>query len=149
MLLRSDRIAGGLLAALGVATLAEALLRLPLGSLADPGPGYAPVILGALLAALGAIITGSGAESPPLGARGWAELPHAARVTGGVVFAVLALEPLGYRLTTLALLLFFLGVVERRSLAATLSVAVAFSFLSHYLFATLLRVPLPTGPWGI
>lgn len=145
----SDRFAGALLAALGLTAVVEVLLRLPLGSFADPGPGYAPAILGGLLAVMGAIIAMSGGASAPLRALGWAELPHAARVIGGVIFAALAFEPLGYRLTTLALLLFFLGVIERRSIVATLSVAFGFALASHYLFATLLRVPLPSGPWGI
>ena len=58
------------------------------------------------------------------------------------------LEPLGYRLTIAALLLFFLGVLERRKPLVVAAVSIGFSTLSFYLIGDLLRVPLPVGPWG-
>ena len=57
-------------------------------------------------------------------------------------------ERLGYRLTMVALLIFFLGVVERRNWIAAVVVAIGFSLISYLVFATWLRVPLPVGPWG-
>jgi hypothetical protein len=62
---------------------------------------------------------------------------------------VLALERIGYRLTMIALLVFMLGVVERKRPLPILLVAVGFAFISYYVFATLLRVQLPQGPWGL
>jgi len=58
--------------------------------------------------------------------------------------AVFALERIGYRLTMIALLVFMLGVVERKRPLPTLLVACGFAFLSFFLFATLLKVQLPT-----
>ena len=63
--------------------------------------------------------------------------------------AVFALERIGYRLTMIALLIFMLGVVERKRPVMTMLVAFGFAFLSYYLFATLLKVQLPRGPWGL
>jgi hypothetical protein len=42
------------------------------------------------------------------------------------------------------LLVFMLGVVERKRPLPTLLVACGFAFLSFFLFATLLKVQLPT-----
>ena len=60
-----------------------------------------------------------------------------------------ALGPLGYRLTILSLLVFFLGVVERKSIITVLAVSFALSFGSHALLQYVLKVPLPSGPWGL
>jgi putative tricarboxylic transport membrane protein len=147
--LRSDRVAGLLLALLGAASAAEALRQLPIGSLANPGPAYAPVLIGGLLVLLGIVTAAAGRHSPHLARLDWSELPHALRVLAGMVFAALALEPLGFRLTALALLLFYLGIAERRPLAATLAWSFGLALATHYLFVRLLRVPLPIGLFGI
>jgi hypothetical protein len=146
--MRSDRVAGVLLFLLGVFAGAQAL-ALPLGSLGTPGPGYAPLLLSTLLAGLGLAIVLTGGASAKLPELDWSDLPHALLILGGGIFATLTLEPLGYRLSTLALLLFYLGVVERRSVPATLAVSAGMAFGSYYVFATLLKVPLPTGPFGL
>ena len=49
----------------------------------------------------------------------------------------------------LAALLFLVWLVERKSLLAAIVFAFGLSFGSYYLFDTLLRVPLPRGPFGI
>jgi hypothetical protein len=145
--LRSDRIAGLLLALLGVAVAVESL-DLPLGTLANPGAAFAPLILAGILAVLGVLTLLAGGDSPGIGALDWSDLPHGAKVIAGAAFAALALEPLGYRLTMLALMLGFLGVVERRSLPATLLVSFGMAFGTYWLFADVLKTPLPIGPLG-
>jgi hypothetical protein len=40
-------------------------------------------------------------------------------------------------------------VVERKRPLPTLLVAFGFAFISYFMFATLLKVQLPTGPWGL
>jgi Na+/phosphate symporter len=59
-----------------------------------------------------------------------------------------ALEPLGYRLTIFAFLIFFLGVLERRRPLPVILVSVGFSLISFYVIGDLLDVPLPRSPWG-
>ncbi|MBI2526826.1 MAG: hypothetical protein HYY95_03785 [Candidatus Rokubacteria bacterium] len=49
----------------------------------------------------------------------------------------------------LLLLGFLLRVVERRHLPAAAAFAVGLAWGSFHLFSTLLRVPLPRGPWGL
>jgi Tripartite tricarboxylate transporter TctB family len=64
------------------------------------------------------------------------------------VFAVFAIERLGYRLTVLLMLGFLLKVVEKRGWTLSLVFASSLAFGSYFLFYTTLRVPLPQGPWG-
>jgi len=61
----------------------------------------------------------------------------------------LALERLGYRLTILIVLLVLAGIVEKRGWIAAVVFAAGFSLGTHFLFNTLLRVPLPHGPFGL
>jgi hypothetical protein len=79
----------------------------------------------------------------------WPELTRAIVILVTCGFGALALEHLGYRLTVCALLVFFLGVVERKKAWVVASVAIGFSVISYLVFATWLRVPLPRGPWGV
>jgi hypothetical protein len=140
-----DRIAGLTLVAIA-AIVAIETRTLPLGSLGQPGPGYAPLLYAAILFVLGLMIAiGRGGIVP----RDWSELPHAAVIVVSIAFAAIALEHLGYRLTMLAALAFLLGVVERKPPLAVALVAFGLSFGSYFVFWTLLRVPLPTGPFGI
>ena len=63
-------------------------------------------------------------------------------------FAALALERLGYRLTITTMLLFLLGVVERKRPVAAAIFAAALAGGTFLLFDGILRVPLPRGPLG-
>ena len=74
---------------------------------------------------------------------------HAVLVIAGIAAAALAFGFLGYRLTILGLLLFFLGVVERKPFIVVLLISFGLSFGSHALFVHVLKVPLPSGPWGL
>ena len=61
----------------------------------------------------------------------------------------LALERLGFRLTIALSLAFLLGVVERKGFTVTAAVSIVFAGAAFFLFDTLLRVPLPRGPFGL
>jgi hypothetical protein len=63
-------------------------------------------------------------------------------------FMALALERLGFRLTIFVALAALLGLLERRGWRTTLLFSAGFALGSFYLFATVLRVPLPRGPGG-
>jgi hypothetical protein len=128
-------------------------LALPFGSIARPGAGFYPVVV-----AVFACVVGLGATAKAFmtardaGVAAPAErLDAAAR--GRVAASVLALTGfcllmpwIGYPLAALA----FVAVVLKRlggGWAAALTIAVLSAALSYYLFAVLLDVPLPRGPW--
>jgi hypothetical protein len=79
----------------------------------------------------------------------WTERRHAVAILGMCAFIALALERLGYRLTMLIALLVLVSIVEKKGWIAGVFFAACFSFGTHYLFNTLLRVPLPQGPFGL
>jgi hypothetical protein len=121
----------------------------PLGSLHEPGPGYLPLLLAIFLGATGLLVALTGRGSLRFAQLRWPELTRAVVVLVACGFGAIALERLGYRITMAALLVFFLGIVERKNPIAVACVALGFSAISYLVFATWLRVPLPLGPGGI
>jgi hypothetical protein len=120
----------------------------PIGTLAEPGPGYVPLLLAVFLGVMGILIAARGAGSVPLRTLPWVEAPRAVVILIACAVATFALEPLGYRITIIAFLAFFLGVVERRPPLMVVLVAVGFGFASFYVIGDLLHVPLPRSRWG-
>ena len=144
-----DRVSGVGLALLAALVLEETWRqRLPLGSLADPGPAYFPAALAALLLMAGLAVAALGTRAAPASSLDWREWRHTVAIFAACAFCALALERLGYRLTVFIALTFLVGVIERRSIAATSGFAVALALGTFWLFDTLLRVPLPRGPLG-
>ena len=147
-MLTTDRIGGSALCLLALFVMWESR-ALPPGTWRQPGPGYFPVLLAALLLVLGALVWAMGGGAANAAGVGWSEARHAALILAVGAFVCLGLERAGYRLTMLAALLFLVRLVERKSLLASAAFALALSFGSYYLFDTLLRVPLPRGAFGI
>ena len=147
-MLTTDRAAGGALALLALVVLFESR-TLPLGSLRNPGPAYMPVGLALLLLLLGLCLIVLGGRASTLAAVGWTEWRHAIAILGACAFGALAFERLGYRLTVAIILGFLLGVVERKGIVLTLVFALGLAVGTFLLFDTLLRVPLPRGPFGL
>lgn len=145
--LRNDQLSGLMLAALAV-FVGWQNRTYPLGSLQEPGPGYTPLLVAIFLGVMGMLIALRGAGSPSVGEMKWPEAKRAAVILVACGAATWALEPIGYRITIAALLVFFIGVLERKSPFAVAAVSIGFSLLSFYLLGDLLRVPLPRGPGG-
>jgi hypothetical protein len=113
---RSQWLGAMVLVALGLIFIWRSLADLPLGTITDPGPAAAPLLLASLLIAcalwslLGrtsGLLVRAGTDQDAAEPGG---LRHALLITAAAIFAALALGPLGYRLTILAILLFFLGL---------------------------------------
>jgi hypothetical protein len=146
--IRSDAVAGiALVLIAGV--VAWQNRAYPIGNLAEPGPGYMPLMIACALGVFGFLIAVRAGSSPLFNTIDWSEGRRGIVMLVACGVAVFALERIGYRLTMIALLIFMLGVVERKRPVTTLLVALGFAFLSYYLFATLLKVQLPRGPWGL
>ena len=145
--LRSDQVSGLMLVALALYVwwMNRAY---PMGSLSEPGPGYVPFLLAIFMGVMGLLVALSGGKSMPLAAIQWTEAKRAIALLAACGVAAYALERLGYRITMAALLVFFLGVMERRKPIMVATVGIGFSLVTYYLFAMLLRVPLPVSPWG-
>jgi putative tricarboxylic transport membrane protein len=145
--LRSDQLSGLMLLALAL-YVGWANRAYPVGTLQEPGPGYLPLVLAVFLGALGLLTALFGFRSAPLAAMRWTESKRAVLIVIACAVATFALERIGYRITVVALLVFFLGVVERKRPVRVALVALGFSFASYYVIGDLLHVPLPRSPWG-
>ena len=146
--LSSDRFSGVLLLLLALYVGWENRAY-PIGTLQEPGPGYVPLLLAILLGVLGLLIAIWGGRSEPLLAIQWPEATRALVILLACGAGAFALERIGYRLTVIALLVFFLGVVERRRPWIVALVSIGFGFISYYVVGDLLHVPLPRSPWGL
>ena len=143
-----DRVAGVALVLVGLVTIWESR-AFPLGSLHRPGPAYMPVLLAVLLIVFGVAVFAMGRRGRLLGEIGWPEWRHAVAIFAACAFAAWALERLGYRITMAIVVAFLLLGLERKSWALGLGLTIVMAWGSFYLFDTLLRVPLPRGPFGL
>ena len=123
--------------------------RFPLGTLHRPGPAYMPVVLALLLILFGLALAVMASRSGRFAEVGWHEWRHAVAIFGACAFAAWGLDRLGYRLTTALVLFFLLFVLERRGVIGAVVLTVAIAWGSFFLFDTVLRVPLPRGPFGL
>ena len=128
-------------------------LKLPLGAAARPGAGFYPVAIGIFACLVGLAATVLAFRAPrtsrPAAASG-DDVPGAGRrvlaTTAALAGFCLVMPWIGYPLAAVAFV-----IVVLRGLGSRWSTAVAIGVLSaaasHYLFAVLLDVPLPRGPW--
>jgi len=143
----TDRASASVLVLFALLVIWESRL-LPLGSFRHPGPAYVPVLLASLLLIFGVLLILTAGRAPSLSSLRWTEWRHALAILAACVFAVFAIERVGYRLTMLLVLGFLVKFVERRGWVLSLTFAFSLAFGSFFLFYTLLRVPLPQGPLG-
>lgn len=124
---------------------------LPRGTAAKPGAGFYPVFVGAFACGVALIATVQAflGRSPAL-AQGAALEPDARRRVLTSIAALagfcLVLPWIGYPGAAFLFVTFVLSQLGSRWSAA-LAIGAASAALTHYLFAVLLDVPLPRGPW--
>ena len=144
----TDRLAGATLVLMGIVTIWQSR-AFPLGSLRRPGPAYMPVVLAILLIAFGVAVYVMGSRARGVAEVGWHEWRHAIAIFAACAFAAWGLERLGYRITMAVVVAFLILALERKGWVLGLAVTVVMAWGSFYLFDTLLRVPLPRGPFGL
>ena len=123
-------------------------LRLSLTDALGPGPGFFPFWLGVLGVVLTLVLLmqlrlrrPQAAEDEISFERGG--IRNVILVLAGLAAASAALEPAGFRLTVLSLLIYLLVVLGVRRWLAIALFAAAGSFGVYYVFYDLLKVPLP------
>lgn len=148
----SDTLSGLLTLTLGIAIAAYATTFPPMPG--QPiGPSFFPIVIGSGMALFGAglMYAGRGQRAPWLEPGEWVRHPRLVLrfflVVADVVVYALVVDRLGFFITSAAFLTVLLQAfgVRRRwivPIAATVTIGV------HYVFYTLLRVPLPWGLLG-
>ena len=150
--MRSNIVVATILLALaGYVFLAASAL--PFGTLRVPQTAFFPRTLALLLAVLSLVLLAQtliGNEtlrrSEKIDTAGWFRIGATLVTMAG--FA-LALEPLGYLVTTFLLMVLLLRAIEAQSWRKVIAVALATSLISYAIFAWLLGVPLPVGVLGL
>jgi hypothetical protein len=122
--------------------------QFPLGGFRQPGPAFIPILLALLLLIFAVFLVLTSSRAPSLSSISWTEWRHVLAVLAASLFSAFAIERLGYRLTVLLVLGVLVKLVEQRGWVVSLSFAFSLSFGSFFLFYTVLRVPLPQGPFG-
>ena len=144
---RSDQFSGLMLVALGLYVI-WANQPYPFGTIHRPGPGFMPLVLAIFLGLMGLLIAFWGGRSRPLAEMPWPEAKRAVTILVAASLAIFALDELGYRLTIMVLLVFLMGVIERKPLLMVAILSIGFPLASYYVVADLLLVPLPLSRWG-
>jgi putative tricarboxylic transport membrane protein len=150
---RPLQIAAIAIALAGLLVVRESV-ALKLYTAMGPGPGFFPLWLAIALIALAAAMffqaTFQAAEPMPE-----AFLPTSIglirilAVLAALVAVMLLLEPLGMRLTMFAFTALLPPLLGYRRPLIVLAIALAASFGVFEVFARVLDIPLPNGPWGL
>jgi putative tricarboxylic transport membrane protein len=150
--MRASDLTIGLIVAIGGLAIAGYAQTFPPMPGQPIGPSLFPTIIGAGLAAVGAMLILSGLKQhgvPWLTVDGWARTPRAlARVTLVVVSLIaytLVVDALGFLVTAVVLLSILFAAFGSRPVWI-LPIAMGVTVAMHYAFYTVLGVPLP---WGV
>jgi putative tricarboxylic transport membrane protein len=150
--MRSDIAVGAILLALAGYIFLTAS-TLPFGTARVPQTAFFPKTLAVVLASLSLVLLAQALagtkvplDSDKIGSAGWFRI--GASLATLIGFA-LALEPLGFLLSTFLLMVCLLRTIEAQSWGKVIAVALATSLITYGLFAWLLGVPLPAGVLGI
>jgi hypothetical protein len=146
-----ERLLAVTVLAVAVFYLTQAL-ALPLGTVARPGAGFYPSMVAVFACVVGLAAAIRAFVAPrvaPAGAAS-AEIPGGRRrvtqTTAALAGFCLAMPWVGYPLAAGAFVMVMLRGLGSRWLAA-IATGLLSAAGSHYLFAVLLDVPLPRGPW--
>lgn len=130
--------------------IAAGAYNLGLGALNRPGPGLFPFVIGVGMALLSLSVTATAfrvAKAPALATETRRALPVIA-VVAALIFYTVALERIGFVLCTLLFLVTLLGVLGRSSWLVAITASAGITVVSYLIFAKLLKINLPIGPFG-
>ena len=144
MIIRTDHVAGGVLAAFGLLVLASSG-DLPIGTASFPGAGMMPKLLAGLVIVLGLVLVLRAQESAPLAGVSWQDLRHAIRVTAVTALAIAIYQIVGFLLTMALLLFALIFAVERRHPVPAAAFSLGVVALTYLLFRLALKAPLEKG----
>jgi hypothetical protein len=146
MTVRADHVAGAFLVAAGLLVFALSG-DLPFGSLAFPGAGFLPKLIATLIIVMGALLFFGAARSAPFQSLGWSDLRHAGPVLAVAAAATVLYDRLGFVITLALMMLALLVLIERKSIIRASIYSFTVVVLAYFLF-TVLRAPIPIGPFG-
>lgn len=148
---RSELVAAVLLVALGIFIAAQAW-DWPYLTKDGPGPGFFPLWIGLLLAALSILLValqlreGAAGKAPPK--TDWGGTGRVLIGWLAVMVSAALLQPAGFVVSYVLLTAFLIIVVFRQRWTAAAAVSLGSAAAFWLLFVKVLNVRLPAGPWG-
>jgi len=146
-----DKLSGVIGILIGLA-FCLASVSLGLGEVHQPGPGFLPFLVGAILLVLSALILISalrrGRPEKAKPAAGMGKYRKGGLILLGLIFYNLALSSVGFTLTTFLFVVFLMKIVETQRWARTIVTALCSAVGFYLVFQSWLMLDLPMGPWG-
>jgi putative tricarboxylic transport membrane protein len=126
-------------------------MRLRLGTVHNPGPGFMPFFLGLALAllALLAFFFPESSEKTAVFWKDWQTGKSTFYICAGLILYVLLLKPLGFYIDTFLLMFFLMRLSGERGYKRPLSVSLFTVVITYVVFYKLLYIPFPRGLLGI
>jgi len=123
---------------------------LPMGTVAHPGAGFFPLLVGTALVCLSVPLLIHSLKKKEIQKEEEAfpkgkDLYRVLGVALALIFFAVFLKPLGYGICSAALMVAVLRFLGLRSWMKTVLISILSTAISYYLFAFVLEVPLPRG----
>jgi putative tricarboxylic transport membrane protein len=145
-MVRGDAAAAAVTLVFGAAAVYESA-KLPFGTAHNPGQGFFPWWISAVIVSFALILLVQALTSPPSAPReGPERIAKVAALLVVLAAYTFLLEPVGYPLSTFLLILYMLRGMDPQRWSVALSMAVITAVGSYVVFAIWLSVPLPRGP---
>lgn len=143
-----DLAAGLIFIGLGAGFAAIAYVGLPIGSATRMGPGYFPIVLGIVLAALGLVIGIRGIMSGAASEFGVIPWRGVALTAAALLFFATTLNGLGIAVTVFASAVIGSLASVRVTVAQALTTGIVLSIVCTLIFGEWLNLAVPmVGPW--
>ncbi len=150
MSINTDRVGFGTIFVLALYGVVSSSL-MPMGRLQEPGPGFFPLALSAILlviSGLGIVSARPSAEDLARLEPFWGDMKTPVKIVLATGLAVLAFEPIGFLITSSCFLVLLFLWVSRYPWWKAILFGIAGGFSGWFCFVKLLGVPMPGGFLG-
>ena len=125
-------------------------MKVPMGNIRQPGPGFLPFWVGVILALLSAgLWFQAGVRKPGVEPvrflSGEGKWPYVVAAGVGLLTYTFLLEPLGFIISTFFLLIFLFRVIGKQKWWVGVTGSILVTFFTHLIFKVALKVQLPRG----
>ncbi len=150
MSINTDRVGFGTIFVLALYGVVSSSL-MPMGRLQEPGPGFFPLALSAILlviSGLGIVSARPSAEDLARLEPFWGDMKTPVKIVLATGLAVLAFEPIGFLITSSCFLVLLFLWVSRYPWWKAILFGIAGGLSGWFCFVKLLGVPMPGGFLG-
>lgn len=145
----ADRIVLILLVVLGMGVMTQSV-RLSLGTLYNPGPGFLPFLLGLSMVVLAGLSCLEPHQKNVAAQTGfWREEKPILFITGGLLLYLALMEVLGFYADTFFLLVYLMQCFGERRYLRSFVLSLLIVVVVYFVFYKLFIIPFPEGIFGL